>query len=185
MTKSALILIDIQNDYFPGGKWELHEIEASASNARRLLDQARAENQLIVHVRHEFASHDAPFFTPGSEGAQIHESMQPMEDEPIVLKHHVNSFRDTSLKQLLDDNEITNVTIVGEMSHMCIDAATRAASDFGYSVTVVEDACSSRDLEHDGEIIAAPDVHKAYMSALGFAYADIVTTEAYLSGVAP
>ncbi|KIC12000.1 Isochorismatase [Leisingera sp. ANG-M1] len=181
MTKSALILIDIQNDYFPGGKWELHGIEASAANARRLLDQARAQGQFIVHMHHEFASDDAPFFAPGSEGAQIHASMQPADGEPTVLKHHVNSFRDTNLKRLLDENGITDVTIAGDMSHMCIDAAARAAADYGYAVTVVEDACSSRDLEFNGATIAAEDVHKAYMSALGFAYAAIVTTDAYLA----
>ncbi|MES0813126.1 cysteine hydrolase family protein [Roseibium sp. SCPC15] len=181
MSKSALVLIDIQNDYFPGGKWELHKIEDSAANARRLLDQARDKGELVVHVRHEFTGENAPFFEAGSPGADFHPSMQPAEGEPTVLKHHVNSFRETNLKQLLDDNGVTNVTIAGDMSHMCIDAAARAAADFGYAVTVVEDACSSRDLEFNGDTIPADSIHKAYMSALGFAYATVLTTDAYLA----
>lgn len=181
MTQSALILIDIQNDYFPGGKWELHEIEKSAANARRLLDQARATGQTIVHVRHE-SPEGAPFFAVGSEGAEFHLSMLPAEGETVIVKTEVNAFKGTDLKQILDDGGINAVTIAGDMSHMCIDAATRAASDFGFDVTLVEDACSSRDLDFNGEVIPAEQVHKAYMSALGFAYATVTTTNTYLAG---
>ncbi|MCV0427597.1 MAG: cysteine hydrolase [Roseibium sp.] len=181
MSKSALILIDIQNDYFPGGKWELHNIEASSANARRLLDQARHEGETVIHVRHEFSGENAPFFKAGSSGADIHPTVQPAEGEQCVLKHHVNAFRETNLKQLLDECGVSEVTIAGDMSHMCIDAAARAAADFGYAVTVIEDACSSRDLEFNGETISAENVHKAYMSALGFAYATVLTTDAYLA----
>ena len=181
MTRRALIVIDVQNDYFPGGKWELHGIETSAANAARVLADARAKQDVVVHVHHEFDGDDAPFFAPGSTGAEIHPSMQPQEGEATVLKHEVNAFLGTNLKEILDAQGVTDVTIVGDMSHMCIDAAARAASDHGYAVTVVEDACSSRDLDFNGEVIPAPDVHKAYMSALGFAYSEIKTTDAYLA----
>ncbi|WP_264211146.1 cysteine hydrolase family protein [Leisingera thetidis] len=180
MTKSALILIDIQNDYFPGGKYELHGIEASAANARRLLDHARSLGDLIVHVRHENESSDAPFFAAGTPGAEFHATLQPATDEPVVLKHRINAFLGTGLKQLLDENGITEITIAGDMSHMCIDAATRAAADYGYTVTVAEDACSARDLEFNGDVIPAVQVHKAFMAALAFGYAAVVGTDACL-----
>lgn len=181
MSRKALIVIDVQNDYFPGGKWELHGIEASAANAAKVLADARAKEHFVVHVHHEFEGEDAPFFAPGTEGAEIHPTMQPKEGEATVLKHEVNAFLGTNLKELLDGEGVTYVTIVGDMSHMCIDAAARAASDHGYAVTVIEDACSSKDLDFNGEVIPAPEVHKAYMSALGFAYSDIMTTDEYLS----
>lgn len=181
MSRRALIVIDVQNDYFPGGKWELHGIEASAANAARVLADARDKQEFVVHVHHEFEGADAPFFAPGTPGADFHPTMKPKEGEATVLKHEVNAFLGTNLKDLLDAQEVTDVTIVGDMSHMCIDAAARAASDHGYAVTVVEDACSSRDLDFNGEVIPAPEVHKAYMSALGFAYSDIKTTDEYLS----
>lgn len=182
MTKSALILIDIQNDYFPGGKWELHGMEASAANARRLLDDARAKGSLVVHVRHENERPDALFFAAGTTGAEFHPSIRPAVDEPIVVKHRVNAFLDTGLKQLLDENGITGVTLAGSMSHMCIDAAARAASDFGFEVTVIEDACStSRNLEYNGVTVPAEQTHGAFMAALSFAYASVTGTDAYLS----
>src|SRR3546814_14756141 len=70
------------------------------------------------------------------------------------------------------------------MSHMCIDAATRAASDLGYRTTVVHDACATRDLEFDGQVVPAAQVHNAYMSALAFAYAKVTTADEYLDAPA-
>lgn len=122
MSKRALIIIDIQNDYFPGGKWTLDGAEAAADNAARLLAAARERGDLVVHVRHEFESADAPFFVPGSAGAQFHPKVAPAAGEAVVLKHKVNSFRDTQLKALLDQHDIKALTIAGSMSHMCIDA---------------------------------------------------------------
>lgn len=182
MSKRALILIDIQNDYFSAGKWPLHGMEAAAANAARILEAARRAGDRVIHVRHEFQSEDAPFFTPGSEGARLHASVQPLENEPVVLKHQVNAFLDTELKSLLDEAGIEQVTLVGAMSHMCIDAAARASSDLGYATTVVHDACATRDQEFNGQAVAAPQVHAAYMASLAFAYAKLLSTEQYLAG---
>ncbi len=131
MPKRALVLIDIQNDYFPGGKWTLSGIESAADNAARVLAAARAAGDLVVHVRHEFPTADAPFFAPGSGGAQIHPKVQGREDEPVVLKPHVNAFRETDLTAILDSHGGDELVICGAMSHTCVDAGTRAASDLG------------------------------------------------------
>ena len=180
MAKRALIIIDLQNDYYPGGLWPLHNIEAVTDNARQVLDYARTTDDLIVHVHHEFLMDPAPFFAPGTAGASIHERMQPEQGETMVLKHQVNSFHETELKNILDQHDIQDIVLVGAMSHMCIDAAARAASDFGYNVTVLEDACASRDMEFQDRTVAAVDVHAAYMSALGFAYATVQKTADWL-----
>src|SRR5262245_31373877 len=111
MSKRALILIDVQNDYFPGGKWPLVGIEAAADNSARLLAAARAVGDLVIHVRHEFLAADAPFFLPGSDGAKIHPKVQGAQGEPVVLKHHVNSFRETDLKGVLDEHGVEEVVI--------------------------------------------------------------------------
>ncbi|WP_461535450.1 cysteine hydrolase family protein [Spongorhabdus nitratireducens] len=180
MTNRALLVIDIQNDYFPEGKWPLYNIATAASNARKVLDQCRRDGDLIIHIHHEFLTDPAPFFEPGTYGAEIHEQVAPDADEVVILKHQVNSFRDTSLKAILDDSGVQEITVVGAMGHMCIDAAVRAAADFGYTVSVVEDACASKDLELNGEVVKAADVHTAYMSALGFAYATVISTSDWI-----
>lgn len=155
MPKRALILIDIQNDYFPGGRWTLHGMDAAAQNAARLLAAARSAGDLVIHIRHEFPTADAPFFAPGSAGAQIHETVKNLDGEHVVLKHFINSFRGTELKEVLDRHGIRDLVICGAMSHMCVDAATRAANDFGYNCLVVHDACASRDLEFNGVHVPA------------------------------
>src|SRR6516165_5310960 len=179
MPKRALVLIDIQNDYFPGGKWPLSGIQPAADNAARVLAAARAAGDLVVHVRHEFPTPDAPFFAPGSEGAKIHPKVRNFEGEPVVLKHHVNSFRETDLEAILDRHGVEEVVICGAMSHMCIDAGTRAASDPGYKCVVVHDACATRDQEFEGAVVPAEQVHAAFMAALRFGYAKLVTAEEY------
>lgn len=182
MPRRALVLIDVQNDYFPGGKWPLAGIEAAADNAARVLAAAREAAALVVHVRHEFPAADAPFFAPGSAGAQIHPTVQPAAGEAVVLKRHVNAFRETDLKALLDRHGVEEVVICGAMSHMCVDAGVRAAGDLGYKCVVVHDACATRDQEFEGAVVPAADVHAAFMAALRFGYAKLVTAAEYLAG---
>jgi nicotinamidase-related amidase len=181
MAKQALIVVDIQNDYFPQGKWPLVGAEAAADNAVRLLATFRDAGKPVLHIRHEFTSDAAPFFTPGSEGAKLHPKVLNRADEPVVLKHFVNAFRETELQPILDQQGIKELVVVGSMSHMCIDGITRAAADFGYTVTVIHDACASRDLEFNGVTVPAAHVHAAFMSALGFAYASVVSTDEFLA----
>ncbi len=181
MSKRALVLIDIQNDYFSGGKWTLSGIDSAADNAAKLLGAARVAGDLVIHVRHEFPTADAPFFTPGSEGAKIHPKVHGREGEPVVLKHHVNSFRETDLKEILNRHGVEEVVICGAMSHMCVDAGARAASDLGYKCVVVHDACATRDQEFEGAVVPAAQVQAAFMAALQFGYARLVSTEEYLA----
>src|SRR4051812_33449276 len=98
MPKRALVLIDVQNDYFPGGKWALSGIDAAADNAAKVLAAARKAGDLVVHVRHEFPTPDAPFFAPATPGSEIHPKVRNRGGGPVVLKHHVNAFRETELK---------------------------------------------------------------------------------------
>src|SRR5262245_18262877 len=184
MPKRALVLIDIPIDYFAGGRWTLSGIEPAADNAAKVLAAARAAGDLVVHVRHEFARPDPPFFAPGSDGAKIHPKVRAGDDEPVVLKHHVNAFRETDLKAILDRHGVEEVVICGAMSHMCVDAGARAASDLGYKCIVVHDACATRDQEFEGAVVTAAQVHDAFMAALRFGYATLVTTQEYRAGKA-
>lgn len=180
MSARALIVIDIQKDYFPGGRWELSGMEAAADNAGRLLAAARQAGDLVVHVRHEFPTSDAPFFAPGSAGAQLHPKVRNLGDETVVLKHQINSFQGTQLQEILDRQGIQEVVICGAMSQLCVDATTRASHDLGYQCTVVHDACASRDMEFNGVTVPAAQVHAAFMAALKFGYAKSVSTDEYL-----
>lgn len=172
----ALIIVDIQNDYFPGGRMTLVDIERAAENAGRLLEHFRKFGQPTFHIQHTWDDPSAPFFVAGTPGAQIHESVAPKQGEPVIVKHFPNSFRGSKLLEELRRVGAKDLTICGAMSHMCIDATTRAAADFGFDCTVAHDACATRDVEFEGNKVAAKDVHAAYMSALGFAYAKVIST---------
>ncbi|HDY84687.1 hypothetical protein LCGC14_0786330 [marine sediment metagenome] len=180
MSKTALIIVDLQNDYFKGGKWELEGTEAATIKAASLLKRFREKGLPVVHVRHEFPTVDAPFFAPSSEGVKVCPSVQEVEGEAVVIKHQINSFRETNLKEILDKLDIDSLIICGAMSHMCIDAVTRAATDFGYTCSVAHDACATLALDFEGVHVPAKQVHAAFMAALGFAYANVVSTEKLL-----
>lgn len=176
MSTTALLLIDFQNDYFAGGKWPLEGTEAAADKGSRLLAAFRENEMPVFHVRHEFPTTDAPFFHPGSEGAQIHQQLAPVESEPVIVKQYINSFQNTELKALMDAKSVEKVVIAGAMSHLCIDAVTRAAADFGYQCVVAHDACATLAVEFNGVSVPADHVHATLMAALGFAYAEVKST---------
>jgi nicotinamidase-related amidase len=177
---TCLLLIDLQNDYFPGGKMELVEMPEAAANAQLLLHEFRRAQRPIVHVQHISARPGAGFFLPDSEGAKIHNLVAPRQRETVVVKNYPNSFRATGLLEILQQQEITNLLICGAMSHMCIDATTRAAFDFGFDCTVAEDACATRDLQFNNRTVQAAEVHATFMAALGAVYAQILRTRVIL-----
>ena len=181
-TSTGLVIVDIQNDYFPGGRMALHEIEQAAENAAKLLAHFRSTGQQTFHIQHTWEDASAPFFVAGTPGAAIHESVAPQPGEPVIVKHFPNSFRESRLLESLRIAGVDRLTICGAMSHMCVDAGVRAASDLGYRCVVVHDACATRDQEFGGKRVPAAEVHAAFMSALQFGYAKLVSTEEYLRG---
>jgi nicotinamidase-related amidase len=177
--KNALILVDIQSDYFEGGNWPVANMAQAAENAARLLGAARAKGEMIVHVHHEMPE-GGPFFVAGTEGAKIDPVVAPQADEARVLKHRPNSFQNTGLEAMLRDAGVSSVAICGAMSQMCIDSTARAARDLGFDVTVVEDACGAKETSFGNVTVPAEQVHATIMGALSGTYATVTDTDAYL-----
>jgi nicotinamidase-related amidase len=173
---TALLVIDIQKDYFPGGKYPLVEPLAAAQKAYMLLQCFREHSGYHVHIQHISLKPDAAFFIKGDSGSDIHDSAAHFEGEPIVYKHYPNSFRETNLLEMLKEWGIERVVITGMMTHMCVDATARAAADLGFKVIVAEDACATRDLKHGDTLIPADHVHKAFLAALK-SYGDVMKSE--------
>lgn len=177
----ALLVVDVQNDYFENGAMELVGPLPASENVKLLLEKFRAENLPVIHIHHLGVGPDATFFLPGTEGAEIHVNVQPLEGEKVIMKYYPNSFRDTDLLAHLQGLNINELVITGMMTHMCIDATTRAARDFGFACTVIGDACATRDLEVNGAHVKAADVQTAFLAALALFYANIQTTKHYLA----
>lgn len=180
---TALILVDIQRDYFPGGKMEVVGATEAGGRAAILLDYFRRKDLPVLHVRHVSTRPDAAFFLPGTEGLDFHENVLPLPAEKIITKHFPNSFRDTDLAMYLEAMKAEKLVICGMMSHMCIDATTRAAFDLGYDCIVAQDACATRDLEFQGMHVPAAHVHAAFMAALGAVYAKVVSVREMLESL--
>jgi len=178
---TCLILIDLQNDYFPGGNMELIEINKAAANAQLLLKKFRTAKLPVVHVQHFSVRSGSTFFLPETDGVEINELVAPLKEEKVVSKNYPNSFRETKLLQILKKMKCKRLVVCGAMSHMCIDATTRAAFDYGFSIDVAEDACATKDLTFKGETLRAAEVHASFMAALSVAYAEVLTTHEIIS----
>lgn len=175
--KPALLLVDIQQDYFPKGRMEVSGAVEASQAATRLLDHFREKHLQIVHIQHIAARPNATFLLPNTEGIKFHESVEPLPGEMVIEKHFPNSFRETGLAEHLRSKDIKGLVICGMMSHMCIDTTTRAAFDLGYACTVAHDACAARNMVFNGLDIPAAHVHGSYMAALGAVFAKVLSAK--------
>jgi nicotinamidase-related amidase len=173
----GLLIIDIQNDYFPGGAYPLVGPEAAAEAARRALDAFRASGEPIVHLQHVWDAPDAAFMRPGTDGVEIHPLVAPQSGEPVIQKAEPNGFLGTELEQRLRAEGIDELVVAGMMSSMCVDATVRAGADLGFGMTVIHDGCAAPDLEFGGRTIDGASVHAAFMAALGDGYATLVASD--------
>lgn len=170
----ALLIVDVQLDYFPGGAFPLVDPEPAARVARTVLERFRSTGEDVVHVVHTATDPDAGFFVPGTPGVAFHPDVEPLAGETVVEKHEPNSFIGTGLEQLLRDRGVTELVVLGMMTSMCVDSTTRAASELGFTCTVVADACAAPDLTLAETTVPGASVHAAFLAALDGSFATVV-----------
>jgi nicotinamidase-related amidase len=180
---TALLIIDIQNDYFPGGAMELEGCAEAGAQAGKLLEAFRDKGLPVIHVQHISTRPGASFFVPGTHGVEIHSSVAPRTGETIIQKNFPNSFRDTPLLQQLRDKDITRLVIAGMMTQMCIDTTVRAAADLGFACSLAHDACATRDLTFGGVTVPAASVQVAFLAALNGLFAKLQTVDELCGGL--
>ena len=173
----ALLLIDIQNDYFPGGAMELVRSSEAGIQAGKLLQAFRQKSMPIIHIQHISTRQGAAFFVPNTKGVDIHESVTPINDETIFQKNFPNSFRETPLLAHLRRQQITELVIAGMMTHMCIDTTIRAATDLGFQCLLAHDACATKSLSFGGAIVSAEHVQTSFLAALNGFFAKVLSVE--------
>lgn len=176
----ALIIIDIQNDYFKGGNCELVNPMEASLKAKELLEYFRKNNLPVFHVQHINLRKGATYFLPNTKGVQIHENVKPFENEIVIQKNFPNSFLETNLEVELEKLIVNELVICGMMSHMCIDSTTRAAFDLGFDCIVAHDACTTKDLVFLDKKVNASEVHNSFMSALGSVFAKVLDTKSII-----
>lgn len=179
--KQALLIIDIQNDYFPGGANPLAGSPEASLKAKQVLEFFRSQSLPVIHIQHLSPYPGATFFIPGTQGAEIHENVFPAAGETVIIKHYPNAFRSTGLSEYLKVIGANDLIVCGMMTHMCVDATVRAAKDLGFGCTVIGDACATKDLDIQGVRVAAREVHYAFLAALDYYYANVVTSEDFMA----
>ncbi len=179
--KTSLLIIDIQNDYFPGGKMEAEGSVEAAANAAKILSSFRAGGLPVAHIQHLSIRPGSTFFLPDTEGVRIYRDVEPLPGEAVFQKYYPNAFRKTFLLDHLRKENVSGLVVCGMMTHMCVDASVRAAFDLGLRCTVISDACATRGLRYQGTTIPAGQVHGAFLAALATVYARVLTTADFLS----
>jgi len=173
----ALLIIDIQNDYFPGGAMELVGSPAAGAKAGMLLQAFRQKQLPVVHIQHVSTRPGATFFLPNTRGVEIHESEAPQAGETVLQKNFPNSFRGTPLLEHLRKLQITQLVVAGMMTQMCVDSTTRAAADLGFQCLLAHDACATKSLSFGGATVPAENVQAAFLAALNGLFAKVQSTE--------
>jgi nicotinamidase-related amidase len=168
--KTALLIVDIQNFYFPGDNGPgLVNAEAASVNASEVLRLFREKKQVVIHVRHK-----------SKKGFEIHKNVEPLANEKEITKTEVNSFQGTDLLKYLTNNRVHRLVIIGMQTQMCLEAAVRAGFDYGFKCMVVEDACATRDLKFGDKTVKAQDVHTSTLATfIDGGYAKVITVEAF------
>jgi nicotinamidase-related amidase len=173
----ALLIIDIQNDYFPGGAMELEGSPQAGGRAGHLLRDFRQKAKPVVHIQHVSVRPGATFFLPDTHGVAIHDSVAPIAGETVFQKNTPNSFRDTPLLEHLRQHQVTQLVIAGMMTQMCVDSTTRAAADLGFQCFLAHDACATRALSFGGATVPAAQVQTAFLAALNGLFAKVQSVE--------
>ena len=179
--RTALLMVDIQNDYFPGGKNELVGSPEASIKAKKLLETFREKKLPVIHIQHISTRSGATYFVQNTPGVRFNENVTPLPGEIVIIKHFPNSFRNTELLDVLKKAGIGRLVICGMMTHMCIDSTTRAAFDLGFDCIVAQDACATKDLSFDDHVLPAESVHRAFLAALSGTFAKVVPAESVLS----
>jgi nicotinamidase-related amidase len=178
LAKSAVVMIDAQNEYW-SGHLPLPGVKPALAEGARVLERARALGRPVVHIQHK--GRPGGLFDPQTEAFEIAEPVAPEEGEAVVTKGMPNAFAGTELAEVLRELGAESLIVAGFMTHMCVSSTVRAAVDLGFRCTVVAGACATRDLpDGQGGVVAAGPLHRAELAALADRFAIVVPDAAAL-----
>ena len=146
LSKRALLVIDIQKDYFPGYRFPLWNTEGVLENIVTAIKRAQDQGVQVILIQHiaDEASGIAPFFNAGTTGAEIHPRIRAaVSHAPIVIKSAADAFWKTELKNILEENGINELLLCGMMTQNCVTHTALSPDAAAYRITVLSDCCTS------------------------------------------
>jgi nicotinamidase-related amidase len=181
--KRALLVIDVQQEYFTGLMPVTHP-PGSLGNVLAAMDAATTHGVPVVVVQHAGAA-DSPVFRPGGPGYELHPEVAGRPRELLVVKRLPGSFTGTSLEDWLRGRGLDMVTICGYMTQMCCDTTARQAFHRGFAVEFLSDATGALDVANAAGKVSAEELHRAILVTQAMRFSKVMTTQAWLEGLAP
>lgn len=177
--KRALLVIDVQNEYFTG-KMPITYPKGSLSNILRAMDTAECCGFPSILIQHTAQRHDAPTFRRGSMAWELHGSVLSRQHECVLEKEMPGSFTGTNLHELLKKLGVDTVTICGYMSQMCCDTTARQATHLGYTVEFLSDATGTLALSNYSGHVTAEEVHRCVLVTQAAGFSKVLSTDDWI-----
>lgn len=181
--RRALLVIDVQNEYFTGNfQIEYPPTTISLNNIGLAMDAASAAGVPVIVVQHELPE-GAPIFSRGSQGWQLHPEIAKRPADHHITKSMASSFAGTDLAQWLSEKGIDTLTVVGYMTHNCDAATIYHASHAGLKVEVLEDATGSLPYENAAGKASAEEIHRVFCTVFHSGFAAVTSTKNWIAAV--
>jgi nicotinamidase-related amidase len=171
----ALLVIDVQNEYFTG-RLPVTFPEGSLNNILRAMDYAASVSMPVAVIQHSAAGNDSQTFRKGSEGWKLHQEIELKRRDILIEKSLPGSFTGTGLEKWLREAGAGRVAICGYMAQMCCDTTARQAFHLGFQVDFLSDAIGTLAVQNSAGAISAPDLHRAVMVTQAMRFARVMKT---------
>lgn len=181
--KRALIVIDVQNEYF-GDTFliEYPPVEESLNNILQTMDAAKAADIPIVVVQHS-APEDSPIFAKGSVGWELHPAVGDKPRDLLIEKELADAFANTDLMSWLNQRQINTLTVVGYMTHNCDASTIYHAAHAGFTVEFLADASGSLPYENQAGKASAEEIHRVFSVVFHSNFAAVTSTKDWIQAI--
>ena len=179
--KRALIVVDVQNEYFDGGALPISYPPHSFERIKTAISEAQKAGILIVFVQHTSLKEDAGAFVRGSHLWEFHDEIKALKPDLYIEKNHASSFIGTDLNWKLRNLGVDTVTIIGYMTQNCCDATARDASQLGFNVEFLSDANGTLAFKNEAGEVNAEELHRAFLVAQAFGFSRVLTLNEWIS----
>lgn len=175
-SKTALLVIDVQNEYFDG-KWPVPDGDGALNHIEQAIDASQHAGATVIYVQHAVLRPERGVFLPGSHGFELHPRLHPRANDPRVVKNYPGSFTKTELEDILRQRGIDTLVISGYMTHMCCDTTAREGFHRDFRVLFLNDATATRDGQHQtlGKIDHR-ELHRATLITQASTFSQVVPT---------
>lgn len=178
--KRALIVVDVQNEYFDGGALPISYPPRSFEQIKTAIAKAQEEGIFTVLVQHTSLKENAGAFVRGSHLWEFHDEIKKIKPDLYIEKNHASSFVGTDLNYRLRTLGINTVTIIGYMTQNCCDATARDASQLGYNVEFLSDANGTLAFSNSAGEVSAEELHRSFLVAQAFGFSRVLTLDEWI-----